>query len=55
MRAVNLHVTRSAVSVLRILVMLRTSRLDCANVVRDAVAGQAELVDGAEAQQPRIG
>ena len=39
MRSVNLHVTSGAVSVLRILVMLRASRLQGADVMGHAVAG----------------
>lgn len=53
-RAVNLHVTRYAVGVLRILVVLWAGRFNRAHVVRDAVARQAKLIDGAVAQQPRI-
>jgi len=54
MRPVNLHMTRGTVSVLRILIMLRAGRFDGANVMRDAVARQAKLVDGGEPQEPRI-
>ena len=39
MRSVNLHVTSGAVSVLRILVMLRTTRLLGADIMGHAVAG----------------
>ena len=55
MRPVNLYVTRRAVRVLRILIVLRTGRLDGAHVVRHAVASQAKLIDGAESQQTWIG
>lgn len=47
--------TRRAVRVLRILVMLRTGRLNRANIMRHAVAGQTKLVDRTKAQQPGIG
>lgn len=50
----NLDVTGRAVGVLRVLVMLRTSRLNCPDIMRDAVARQTELVDGAVPQQPRV-
>ena len=50
----NLYVTRRAVGVLSVLVMLRPTWLDCTYVVRDAVARQTELVNLAEPQQPRI-
>ena len=46
----NLHMTGGTVGVLRILIMLRAGRLDGSNVMRDAVARQAKLVDGAEPQ-----
>ena len=51
----NLHVTGRAICILRILIMLRASRLNRPNVMRDAVAGQAQLIDGAVLQQTRIG
>ena len=51
----NLHMTRRAVRVLRVLIMLRAGRLNGAYVMRHAVAGQTKLVNGTEAQQPRIG
>ena len=43
MRPVNLYVTSRAVGVLRVLIMLRASRLNGADVVRNAVACQTEL------------
>ena len=54
MRPVHLHVTSRAVGVLRVLVMLRTSRLNGAHFMIHAVASETELRDGAEPQQPRI-
>ena len=54
MRPVDFDVTGRAISVLRVLVMLRSSRLNGSNVMCDAVACQAELVNCAESQQPRI-
>ena len=54
MRPVNLDVTGRAVGVLRVLIMLRSSRLNGSDVVRHAVAGQTELIDCAESQQPWI-
>ena len=54
MRPVNLHVTSRAVVVLSVQIMLRTGRLNGSNVMRDAVAGQTKLVDGAVLQQSRI-
>jgi len=53
-RAVNLHVTSRAVRVLRVLVVLRSGRLNSSNVVRHAVAGQTELIHCAVFQQSRI-
>ena len=50
----NLHVTRDAVGVLGILVVLRPGRFDGAHIVRHAVARQTELIDRAVSQQPRI-
>ena len=50
----NLDVTRSAITVLRVLVMLRPGRLPRADIVRLAVARQTQLVDRAVSQQPRI-
>ena len=55
MRPVNLYVTSRAVTVLRVLVMLRTSGLESSDVVCHAMACQAELVYGAEPQQSGIG
>src|SRR6185503_288785 len=55
MRPVNLYVTSCAVTVLRVLVMLRTSGLESSDVVCHAMACQAELVYGAEPQQSGIG
>jgi len=49
-RAVNLHVTRDAVGVLGILVVLRSGRFDGAHIVRHAVARQTELIDRAVSQ-----
>ena len=43
----NLYVTGGAVCILRVLVVLRTSRLNCSDVVRDTVTSQTELIDGA--------
>src|SRR6185369_15183847 len=54
-RTMNLYVARSTVSILRVLIVLRAGRLHGANIVRDAMAGQAELVHRAVTQQPRIG
>src|SRR5262245_25172357 len=53
-RAVNLHMTGSAVGILRILVMLGTGRFDRANVVSQAVARKAKLIDRAKPKQSRI-
>ena len=50
MRPVNLHVTGRAVRVLSILVMLWTTGLNCANVMRYAVTRKAKLIDGAKPQ-----
>ena len=50
----NLHVTRCAVGILSVLIMLRTGRLDGSDVMGHAVAGQTQLIDGAISQQPRI-
>jgi len=50
----NLHVTGGAIGVLRILIMLRTSRLARADVMRQAVAREAKLIHGAESKQTRI-
>ena len=51
----NLDVTRRAARVLRILVVCWTSGLLCSHAVVHAVARQAQMVDGAELQHPRIG
>jgi len=50
----NLDVARRAVSVLRILVMLRSRRFNGADIMSYAVTGQTKLIDGAVPQQPRI-
>ena len=50
----NFHMTSRAVRVLRVLIMLRAGRLNGAYVMCHAVAGQTKLVNGTEAQQPRI-
>jgi hypothetical protein len=50
MRPVNFHVTRGAIIVLRIQIVLRTSRLNGADVMGDAVTGQTKLADGIEPQ-----
>ena len=55
MRPVNLDVTRRAVGVLRVLIVLWSSRLNGPDVMRHTVTRQAELVDRAESQEPRIG
>ena len=55
MRPVNLHVTIRAIGVLRVQVMLRAGRLNCADVMRNAVTGQTKLRHAAGRQQPRIG
>ena len=54
MRSMNLYVTSGAVGILRVEIMLRTSRLNGSDVMRYAVAGETELRDGAEPQQPRM-
>ena len=54
MRPVNLDVTGRAVGVLRVLIMLWSSRLNGSDVMSHAVTGQTELIDCAESQQPRI-
>ena len=54
-RPVDLDVTSRAVGVLRVLVVLRASRLNRPDIMRHAVTRQTELVHGAELQQPRIG
>jgi hypothetical protein len=51
---VNLYVAGSTVGILRILIVLRASRLKRADVMRHTVAGQTKLADSAEAQQSRI-
>lgn len=50
MRPVDLHVTGRAIVVLSVQIMLWASRLYRSDVMRDAVARQAELRDGAEPQ-----
>ena len=50
----DLRVAGRAVGVLRVLVVLRPGRLRRADVVSQAVASQAKLIDRAEAQQTRI-
>jgi len=52
---VNLHVTSGAVGVLRVLVMLWPTRFNSSDVMRNAMASEAQLIDGAESQQPRVG
>ena len=54
MRPVNLHVTSRAVGILRVLIMLRTCRLNRSHVMRDAMASQTQLINGAVSQQARI-
>ena len=54
MRPVNLDVTRRAVGVLRVLIVLWSSRLNGSDVMRHAVTGQTELINCAESQQPWI-
>ena len=54
MRPVNLDVTIGAIGVLRVQVMLRAGRLNCADVVGNAVARQTKLRHPAGRQQPRI-
>ena len=51
----NLHMTGCAVSVLRVQVMLRASRLLCAHAVILTMAFQTELRNLAGPEQPRIG
>ena len=51
----DLHVTRRAIVVLRILIVLWTSRFNRAYVVGQAMAREAKLIHGAVFQQPRIG
>ena len=51
----NLHVTGGAIGVLRVLIVLRTSRLARAYVMRQAVARETKLIHGAESKQTRIG
>ena len=51
----DLDVTVGAISVLRVQVMLRTGRLNCADVVGNAVTCQTKLRHAAGYQQPRIG
>ena len=46
----NLDVAIRAIRVLRVQVVLRTSRLIRADTVRDAVASQTELCDAARTQ-----
>ena len=53
-RPVDLDVTIRAVRVLRVQVVLRTSRLIRADIVSHAVTGQTELRDAARSQQARI-
>jgi len=54
MRPVNLDVTGRAVRILRVLIVLWSSRLNGSDVMRHAVTGQTELIDCAESQQPWI-
>jgi len=54
MRPVNLDVTGRAVGILRVLIMLWSSRLNGSDVMRHAVTGQTELIDCAEPQQSWI-
>ena len=51
----NLHMTGRAVRILRVLVVLWACGLNCANVMRHAVARQTKLVYRTESQQPWIG
>ena len=55
MRPVNLDVTRRAVGVLRVLIVLWSSRLNGSDVMRHAMTRQTKLVNRAESQEPRIG
>ena len=50
MRPVNLHVTGRAVGILGVQIVLGAGRLQGADIVRDAVTGQTELVDGTKSQ-----
>ena len=50
----NLDMTGRAISVLGVLVVLRSSRLNCPHVMGHAVTSQAELIDLTESQQPRV-
>jgi hypothetical protein len=50
----NLHVTGRAISVLRVLIMLRSGRLNRADVMRHTVTGQTELIDCGVSQQSRV-
>ena len=50
----NLRVAGRAVGVLRVLVVLRPGRFRRTDVMGQAMARQAKLIDGAEAQQTRI-
>ena len=55
MRPVHLDVTGCAVGILRVLIMLWSSRLNGSYVMRHTVASQTELIYCAESQQPWIG
>ena len=46
--------TSRAVGVLGVLIMLRTSRLNGSDIMRNAVTGETKLIDCAEPQQPWI-
>ena len=46
----NLHVTRSAVVVLRVQIVLRPCRLNGPDIMRYAVARQAQVADSVEPQ-----
>lgn len=50
----NLHVTRGAIGVLCIQIVLWPCRLNGADAVVHAMTRQTELVDGSESQEPRI-
>jgi len=52
---VNPDVTVGAISVLRVQVMLRTGRLNCADLMGDGVTCQTKLSHAAGCQHPRIG
>ena len=54
MRPVNLDVTVCAIAVLRIQIMLWPGRLDCADVVGNAVTCQTKLWHATGRQQTRI-